>query len=112
VAGPTVEEARRAALEELVPPAIKSLRAHLGEGDPEAWRCAIRVFDHAFGRAPEQAPEEITLPETKGDIANLSWAHLQILSAELVAELAATESADEIATPVGTAVVAGNGSGE
>jgi hypothetical protein len=41
-------EARAAALEELVPAAIKSLRAHLGDGDPLAWRAALRVFEHAF----------------------------------------------------------------
>jgi hypothetical protein len=42
---PTVEEARPAALEELVPAAIKSLQAHLGDGNPDAWRAALRVFD-------------------------------------------------------------------
>ena len=89
---PTVEEARRAALEEPVPPAIKSLRAHLGDGDPQAWRAALRVFEHAFGRAPEQAPDEITLPESATDAANLPWTHLQILAAKVVAELPASPS--------------------
>src|SRR5438874_13679147 len=58
---PTTEEARAKALEELVPKALKVLTAHLGEGDemnPEAWRAALRVFEHAFGRAPEQAEPE------------------------------------------------------
>ena len=44
---PTVEEARQAALDELVPRALKVLRAHLGEGDEvnaDAWRAALRVF--------------------------------------------------------------------
>jgi hypothetical protein len=61
---PTVEEARQAALDELVPKALKVLKAHLGEGDevnPDAWRAALRVFDHQFGRAPEQV-EEVVLP--------------------------------------------------
>jgi hypothetical protein len=52
---PTVEEARQAALEELTPKALKVLKAHLGEGDevnPHAWRAALRVFEHAYGRAP------------------------------------------------------------
>jgi hypothetical protein len=40
---PTQVEARAAALEELVPAAIKSLRAYLGDGDPDAWRAALRV---------------------------------------------------------------------
>src|SRR5262245_5869581 len=71
---PTVEEARRAALEELVPPAIKSLKAHLGDGDPEAWRAALRVFEHAFGRPQEQplAPEDLALPTSAWDAKNLS----------------------------------------
>jgi hypothetical protein len=34
---PTVEEAREAALDELVPAAIRSLKAHLGDGNPDAW---------------------------------------------------------------------------
>jgi hypothetical protein len=35
-----VEEARRAALEELIPKSLRVLRVHLGDGDtvnPEAW---------------------------------------------------------------------------
>src|SRR5262249_37650968 len=54
---PTQAEARAAALEELVPVAIKSLRAHLGDGDPAAWRAALRGFEHAFGR-PTEFPDE------------------------------------------------------
>jgi hypothetical protein len=38
---PTVEEAREAALEERVPAAIRSLKAHLGDGNPNAWRAAL-----------------------------------------------------------------------
>jgi hypothetical protein len=63
---PTVEEARQAALEELTPKALRVLRAHLGEGDevnPHAWRAALRVFEHAYGRAPEQAVEPDGLPD-------------------------------------------------
>ena len=47
---PTQAEARAAALEQLVPAAVKSLAAHLGDGDPAAWRAALRVFEQAFGR--------------------------------------------------------------
>jgi hypothetical protein len=43
---PTVEEAREAALEELVPAAIRSLKVHLGDGNPNAWRAALRVVEH------------------------------------------------------------------
>jgi hypothetical protein len=42
---PTVEEARQAALEELAPASIKSLRAHLGDGDPDAWRAGLRCSE-------------------------------------------------------------------
>jgi hypothetical protein len=42
-----------------VPPAILSLKAHLGTGDPLAWRAALRVLEHAIGR-PNEAPEELT----------------------------------------------------
>jgi hypothetical protein len=47
---PTQSEARAAALEALVPPAILSLKAHPGTGDPLAWRAALRVLEHAIGR--------------------------------------------------------------
>jgi hypothetical protein len=46
-----------AALDELVPAAVKSLKAHLGDGDPTAWRAALTVFEQAFGR-PADVPEE------------------------------------------------------
>jgi hypothetical protein len=52
-AQPTQAEARAAALEELVPAAVKSLRAHLGEGDPVAWRAALRVFELSYGKPAE-----------------------------------------------------------
>jgi hypothetical protein len=32
-------------LDLLVPAAVKSLAAHLGDGDPVAWRAALRVLD-------------------------------------------------------------------
>jgi len=59
--------ARRAALEELIPKSLQVLRAHLGDGDtvnPDAWRAALRVFEHAYGRAPEQVEPVAGLPET------------------------------------------------
>jgi hypothetical protein len=79
---PTVEEARQVALAELVPPAIKSLRAHLGDGDPNAWRAALRVFEHAFGRAPEQI-EELPMLTDPDEIASLSWHEMRVLAASL-----------------------------
>ena len=81
---PAVEEARQAALEDLVPAAIKSLQAHLGDGDPNACRAALRVFEHAFGRAPEQVVDGVTFSETSEDVRRLSWVQLQTLAAQLV----------------------------
>jgi hypothetical protein len=37
----------------LVPAAIKSLAAHLGDGDPVAWRLALRVFELSYGKPAE-----------------------------------------------------------
>jgi hypothetical protein len=79
---PTVEEARAAALEELVPKAVKVLRAHLGEADevnPQAWRAALRVFEHAYGRAPDQVEAEEELPQTPDEISRMSTAQLAAL---------------------------------
>jgi hypothetical protein len=35
------------------PAAIKSLAAHLGDGDPVAWRAALRVFELSCGKPAE-----------------------------------------------------------
>lgn len=40
-----------------MPAAIRSLAAHLGDGDPLAWRAALRVFEQAFGRPMEMADD-------------------------------------------------------
>jgi len=81
-----MEEARRAALEELVPAAVKSLQAHLGDGDPAAWRAALRVFAHAFGRPAEQATatEDLTLPTNAWTAQNLTWTQLQAMAARVL----------------------------
>jgi hypothetical protein len=68
---PTVEEARRAALDELVPKALRVLSEHLDKGGPDAWRAALRVFEHAYGRAPEQ-PEELLVME-KLIVSHVRW---------------------------------------
>jgi hypothetical protein len=73
---PTREEARTAALEALVPPAVASLRAHLGDGDPAAWRAGLRVLELAFGPAPQQPTEEVAMPESVHDVRTLSWREL------------------------------------
>jgi hypothetical protein len=77
---PTVEEARRAALDELVPKALRVLNEHLDTGGPDAWRAALRVFEHAYGRAPEQPADDVGLPDNPDDVASLSWEQLKILA--------------------------------
>jgi hypothetical protein len=76
---PTQAEARADALEQLMPPAIKSLAAHLGEGDPAAWRAALRVFELCYGKPGEPAEidvdpfrvREMTSPERAAMIARV-----------------------------------------
>jgi hypothetical protein len=86
---PTQAEARAAALEELVPAAVKSLRAHLGDGDPASWRAALRVFELAYGRADEF--ETVELPRDPDAIARMSWRELNVLAARFLAELPPSE---------------------
>src|SRR5262245_25104181 len=78
---PTVEEAREAALEQLVPKAVLVLRTHLGQGDevnPAAWRAALRVFEHAYGRAPESAGEATTFPDSEEGVLALTWEQMKV----------------------------------
>src|SRR3954451_15602562 len=57
---PTQSEARSAALEALVPAAIKSLAAHLGDGNAESWRAALRVFELSYGKPAETVEVDTT----------------------------------------------------
>jgi hypothetical protein len=44
-----------------VPKALKVLEAHLGQGDgvnPDSWRAALRIFEHAFGRPGEPGQKD------------------------------------------------------
>ena len=79
---PTVEEARRAALDELVPKALRVLNEHLDKGGPHAWRAALRIFEHQYGRAPEQAEEPFVMPTTVEEVEKLSWGQLLHLAGE------------------------------
>jgi hypothetical protein len=80
---PTVEEAREAALDRLTPKALKVLEAHLGEGNdvnPDAWRAALRVFEHAYGRAPDKVEvEDDWIPQTPDEVSRLSTKQLAAL---------------------------------
>ena len=84
---PTVEEARRAALDELVPKALRVLNEHLDRGGPDAWRAALRVFEHAYGRAPEQPVDDVGLPENAEEVRNLSWDQLKTLAVRFADDL-------------------------
>jgi hypothetical protein len=79
---PTVEESRRAALDELVPKALRVLNEHLDKGGPDAWRAALRIFEHQYGRAPEQPEEPFVMPTTAEEVEKLSWGQLLYLAGE------------------------------
>jgi len=70
-----------------MPQALRVLEAHLGTPEapnPEGWRAAIRVFEHRFGRAPDQRVEPNGLPDDPAQIEALSWSRLQLLAAQLI----------------------------
>ena len=75
---PTQAEARAAALEELVPAAIKSLAAHLGEGDPESWRAALRVFELSYGKPAETVEVDLDVVDPL-HIAEMTGAERAVL---------------------------------
>jgi hypothetical protein len=39
----------------------RSLKAHLGDGNPNAWRAALRVVEHQLGRPKEHAEPAQTI---------------------------------------------------
>ena len=80
---PPQAEARDAALAELVPPAILSLKAHLGTGDPLAWRAALRVLEHAIGR-PAETPDEPEPPADPMGFARMTQRQRSALLAEVL----------------------------
>ena len=92
---PTVEEARRAALDELVPKALRVLNEHLDKGGPDAWRAALRIFEHQYGRAPEQPEEPFVMPQTVEEVEKLSWGELVFLAGEHADELGLNGNAPE-----------------
>jgi hypothetical protein len=63
------------------------LEVHLGEGDdvnPDAWRAAQRIFEHAFGR-PRELPEE-TEPQQTLDARAMTPEQRQAAIAEMLGE--------------------------
>ena len=60
------------------PEGVGVLNEHLDKGGPDAWRAALRIFEHQYGRAPEQ-PEERSMPTTVEEVEKLSWSQLVFL---------------------------------
>ena len=81
---PTVEEARTRALEKLVPKSISVLQEHLGSGRLDAWRPALRILEHAWGRPKETV--EVHDEVTERPIDTLGLAELETLQRRLLAE--------------------------
>jgi hypothetical protein len=50
---PTATESRQQALDRLLPRSLAVLEAHLESAGPDAWRAALRIFEHAYGRPRE-----------------------------------------------------------
>lgn len=50
------------------------------DANPDAWRAALRVFEHAYGKAPEQVDEPAALPDSPEAMAALIWTRLQQLA--------------------------------
>ena len=63
---------RRSALDELVPQSLKVLKEHLESGKPDAWRPALRILDHAWGRPKETVEGQEDLVERSLDDLDLS----------------------------------------
>ncbi len=84
---PSVEEARRASLDELVPKALRVLNEHLDSGRADAWRSAWRVVEYAYGKAPEALEELFVMPQTIEEVEKLSWSQLVLLAGEPAEEL-------------------------
>jgi hypothetical protein len=83
---PTVDEARAEALERLVPKAIRVLEEHLDSGRADAWRRALRVLEHGWGRPPEQIVSEPVLEDGELDFDKMSTAELERFVRERRAE--------------------------
>ena len=69
-------------MDELVPKALRVLNEHLDSGRADAWRAALRVFEHAYGRGPEEPEEPFVMPTTVEEVEKLSWGQLLYLAGE------------------------------
>jgi hypothetical protein len=96
---PTVDEARSAALERLVPKAIRVLEEHLDSGRADAWRPALRVLEHGWGRPPEQIESEPALEDGDLNFDKMSTAQLEAF----VRERRSKPASADLLAPVETA---------
>lgn len=60
----------------LVPKAIRVLEEHLESGRTDAWRPALRVLEHGWGRPPEKIEAEPVLEDGDLDVTRMSTAQL------------------------------------
>jgi hypothetical protein len=64
----------------LVPASIRSLEAHLANGDPTAWRAGLRVLELAYGRVADQPAEEPVIEDVAGIAAMTPEARRALLA--------------------------------
>ena len=80
-----------------MPPAVASLKAHINDDDPTAWRASLRVLELAFPRTAE--PETPEMPLEVDDVLNLGWQELRVLAARMTIEQP-SDGALELVSPV------------
>jgi hypothetical protein len=66
-----------------VPAAIKSLAAHLGDGDPVAWRAALRVFELSYGKPAEMVELDLDVVDPL-HVAEMTSAERALLIARVL----------------------------
>jgi hypothetical protein len=78
---PTSDEAREAALERLMPKAIRVLEAKIDANDQDSWRAAVKLIEYGWGRPVEQVEVRADTP-----VEELSIDQLRLLRARLLRE--------------------------
>ncbi len=63
-----------------------------GDGDPTAWRGALRVRELAYGSAPAPSTEDVLVPKGVAEGSGLGWRELEIVVAPLRGEFPNTET--------------------
>jgi len=78
---PTVDEARDAVLQRLMPKALRVLEEKLEANDQDSWRAAIKLIEYGWGRPTEQVEVR-----TETQVEELSLDQLRALRARLLSE--------------------------